>query len=170
MMREEVETTEPVGGKILDGNSPQRNLVDGAGPAKTALVMLYSHFAVALLCLNVGFDLFLFGLPVYLLHSIGLLSNKLYLAITTKIINFTTPIVFTMPMVLSGSKIYCNDVDLLAEAKSTNSLLLANHGSRIDWMVRRYDLMILNSLFLSEKYIFISPSFVLGWVVLWLLE
>eukprot|EP00569_Conticribra_weissflogii_P015126 CAMPEP_0171409084 /NCGR_PEP_ID=MMETSP0880-20121228/23510_1 /TAXON_ID=67004 /ORGANISM="Thalassiosira weissflogii, Strain CCMP1336" /LENGTH=63 /DNA_ID=CAMNT_0011925483 /DNA_START=183 /DNA_END=371 /DNA_ORIENTATION=- len=40
-----------------------------------------------------------------------------------------------MPMILSGTKIYCNDIELLVEAKSKNSLLLANHGSRIDWMV-----------------------------------
>ena len=39
-------------------------------------------------------------------------------------------------MVISGTKVYCNDIDLLIEAKaSDSSLLLANHGSRIDWMV-----------------------------------
>jgi len=39
-------------------------------------------------------------------------------------------------MVFSGTKLYCNDIDLLVEAKaSESSLLLANHGSRIDWMV-----------------------------------
>lgn len=60
---------------------------------------------------------------------------KFYLPITTAIINWTTPIVFFIPLVFSGSKIYCNDVSLLEEAKSKNSLLLSNHGSRIDWMV-----------------------------------
>jgi len=38
-------------------------------------------------------------------------------------------------MVFSGTKVFVDDVDLLMESKSTNSLLLANHGSRIDWMV-----------------------------------
>ena len=97
--------------------------------------MLYSHLSVTILCINVTFDLVLLGLPIYALHAVGLLPMKLYLAATTLIINWTTPIVFAMPLVLSGSKVYCNDVDLLVESKSTNSLLIANHGSRVDWMV-----------------------------------
>ncbi|KAL3765171.1 hypothetical protein ACHAW5_008590 [Stephanodiscus triporus] len=32
-------------------------------------------------------------------------------------------------MIISGTKIYCDNVDLLAECRSTNSLLLSNHGS-----------------------------------------
>ncbi|KAL7531927.1 hypothetical protein ACHAWF_003964 [Thalassiosira exigua] len=110
-------------------------LAEGGGMLKNASVILYAHFTVALLCLNVMFDLLVFGAPVFLLHKIGMLPNKLYLAITTFIINWTTPIVFTMPMILTGSKVYCNDLDLLVECKETNSLLLSNHGSRIDWMV-----------------------------------
>jgi len=115
--------------------SPKRNLVEGAGPVKTLLVMIYCHFSVTLLCLNVALDLVVFGLPVYILYAIGLLPQTLYLKITTAIINFTTPIVFFMPMVCSGTKLYCNDIQLLIECNQTNSLLLANHGSRIDWMV-----------------------------------
>eukprot|EP00551_Chaetoceros_affinis_P019411 CAMPEP_0203741734 /NCGR_PEP_ID=MMETSP0092-20131115/54752_1 /ASSEMBLY_ACC=CAM_ASM_001090 /TAXON_ID=426623 /ORGANISM="Chaetoceros affinis, Strain CCMP159" /LENGTH=74 /DNA_ID=CAMNT_0050628605 /DNA_START=140 /DNA_END=361 /DNA_ORIENTATION=- len=38
-------------------------------------------------------------------------------------------------MVLSGTKVYADDVDILIESKENDSLLLANHGSRIDWMV-----------------------------------
>ena len=34
-----------------------------------------------------------------------------------------------MPLVLSGTRVYCNNPDLLAECKGGNSLLLANHGS-----------------------------------------
>ena len=113
----------------LDGLSPRRNLVEGAGPVKTLIVMVYCHLSVTLLCLNVMFDLVVFGAPVYLFHIIGLLPYKIYLAITSSIINWTTPIVFTMPMVLSGTKLYCNDIDLMIESKATNSLLLANHGS-----------------------------------------
>eukprot|EP00804_Cyclotella_cryptica_P014781 CCRYP_020122-RA/>CCRYP_020122-RA protein AED:0.30 eAED:0.29 QI:0/1/0/1/1/0.5/2/0/400 len=81
------------------------------------------------------FDLSLFGLPIFILRKMQIIPNKLYLSITTFIINWTTPIVFFMPMVFSGSKIYCNDIGLLEETKSKNSLLLSNHGSRIDWMV-----------------------------------
>ena len=53
----------------------------------------------------------------------------------TSLINYTTPIVFSMPMIFSGSKMYCDDAELMIESKAKNSLLLSNHGSRIDWMV-----------------------------------
>jgi hypothetical protein len=113
----------------------KRELVPGAGLFATIAVMLFSHCSVAMLCLNVLFDLFFFGLPVFLLHKMKILPTRMYLALTTAIINWTTPIVYGIPMVLSGSKVYCNDIDILLESKSNNSLLLANHGSRIDWMV-----------------------------------
>jgi len=108
---------------------PRRFLVEGAGPLKSIAVMMYCHFSVALLCLNVAFDLFVFGLPAFFFHKLGLLPDKLYMTITTAIINWTTPVVFFMPMVVSGSKLYCNDVALLAECKYKDSLLLSNHGS-----------------------------------------
>jgi 1-acyl-sn-glycerol-3-phosphate acyltransferase len=113
----------------------QRQLVSRAGIVKTVSIMIYCHLAVAILCLNVMFDLVFLGLPVFLLHKARILPKKLYLSITTTIINWTTPIVFFMPLVFSGSKVYCNDIALLEEAKASNSLLLSNHGSRIDWMV-----------------------------------
>ena len=116
-------------------NPPRRSLVEGAGTLKTLVVMTFCHFSVALLCLNVLFDLVVFGLPTFILYAIGLLPSTLYLKMTTMIINYTTPIVMFMPMMFSGTTLYVNDVDLLVECNSTNSLLLANHGSRIDWMV-----------------------------------
>lgn len=118
-------------------NNPEKRYLVGrdASIFKTVGVMIYCHFSVALLCLNVLFDLFFLGTPVYLLHKIKVLPMNLYLGITTAIINWTTPIVFFMPLVFSGSKVYCNDIALLEETKSKNSLLLSNHGSRIDWMI-----------------------------------
>ena len=119
-----------------DNNLKKRHLVGkDASIFKTIGVMIYCHLTVALLCLNVLFDLFFLGMPVFLLHKIKILPMKLYLAMTTAIINWTTPIVFFMPLVFSGSKVYCNDIALLEEAKLKNSLLLSNHGSRIDWMI-----------------------------------
>ena len=115
--------------------APRQLVGGGAGVFKTIAVMIYCHLSIALLCLNVMFDLLFLGTPVFLLRKTKILPTKLYLAITTAIINWTTPIVFFMPLVFSGSKVYCNDVALLEEAKSKNSLLLSNHGSRIDWMV-----------------------------------
>ena len=45
-------------------------------------------------------------------------------------------ILLAIPIGFLGIKLHCNVIDLLVDAKaSESSLLLANHGSRIDWMV-----------------------------------
>ena len=100
--------------------------------------MCYCHFAVTTLCINVIFDLIVIGFPLVILKKIGILSEERFIKYATSLINWTTPIVYGMPLVFSGSKIYCNDIDLLVEAKSENSVLLANHGSRIDWMLAMF--------------------------------
>mmetsp|Transcript_1001 Transcript_1001/g.1361 ORF Transcript_1001/g.1361 Transcript_1001/m.1361 type:complete len:200 (+) Transcript_1001:898-1497(+) len=103
---------------------------------KSLAVRAWCHFAISLLCFNVLFDLALFGVPLFMFYKMRFLSPSLFLRCTTFLINWTTPIVLAMPMIFSGTKIYCNNLDLLIEAKaSESSLLLANHGSRIDWMV-----------------------------------
>lgn len=103
---------------------------------KSLAVTAYCHFAVSLLCLNVLFDLAFFGIPLFVLLGLGVLPLATFLRWTTFLINWTTPIVLAMPMIFSGTVLYCNNIDLLVEAKaSESSLLLSNHGSRIDWMV-----------------------------------
>jgi len=110
-------------------------LVQGAGLFKTLLVMLFCHMSVTFLCVNVMFDLFVAGIPIYLLNMIGILPSQAFFKLTTLITNWTTPIVYGIPMVISGTKVYIDNVDILNSAKERDSLLLANHGSRIDWMV-----------------------------------
>lgn len=118
----------------------RKPLVDGAGLFKTIIVMLLCHASVTFLCVNVMFDLFIFGVPLYLLHAIGILHSSTFYKLTSMIINWTTPIVYGAPMVFSGTKLLIdNDViDLLHESKAKDSLLLSNHGSRIDWMVAMF--------------------------------
>jgi hypothetical protein len=81
------------------------------------------------------YDLFFFGFPLYVLNSLGLIPTRINHQVSTFIINWTTPTVYGIPMVLAGTKLYTDNVDILIEAKEGNSLLLANHGSRFDWMV-----------------------------------
>lgn len=122
-----------------DSHSPRmlqgQRLFNDSSIIEIVAVNIYCHISVALLCLNVMFDLLFLGIPVFLLHKMRILPNRLYLSITSVIINWTTPIVFFMPLVFSGSRVYCNDIALLEETKKQNSLLLSNHGSRIDWMI-----------------------------------
>jgi hypothetical protein len=85
--------------------------------------------------MNVMFDLMVFGIPLFLMHVIGVVNTKAFYKLSSALINWTTPIVYGMPMVLSGTKIHIDNIDVLVTSKSQDSLLLANHGSRIDWMV-----------------------------------
>ena len=93
----------------------------GKGKLKSIAVMAYCHFSVSLLCLNVLFDLTMFGFPLYMLHIMRILPYALFLRLTTLLIEWTTPIVFAMPLVFSGTKVFCNDLDLLVEAKATSA-------------------------------------------------
>mmetsp|Transcript_28313 Transcript_28313/g.44035 ORF Transcript_28313/g.44035 Transcript_28313/m.44035 type:complete len:437 (-) Transcript_28313:112-1422(-) len=104
-------------------------------PLPVIISEIFCHLSLTLLCLNVCFDLCFLWVPVYFLFKLNILSESLYQQYTTLIINWTTPIVFAMPMVFSGSRVFCDDLDILRESKEMNSLLLANHGSRVDWMV-----------------------------------
>ena len=85
---------------MIDYSSRKRKpLVENAGIFKTILVMAFCHASVTLLCVNVMFDLFVYGIPVYILRRVGLLSDRLYYSLTSKIIDWTTPIVYGIPMV-----------------------------------------------------------------------
>jgi len=117
---------------LLETKAVRKPLVEGAGVVKTFLTMLFAHLGVCLLCINVLFDLFILGIPAYL---ISFVSMKYFRAYMTALINFTTPIVFNLPMNWSGTKVYMDKPELLAKAKEDNALMLANHGSRIDWMI-----------------------------------
>ncbi|GMH70283.1 hypothetical protein TrRE_jg10717 [Triparma retinervis] len=108
----------------------------GAGFVKTVLVMAFSHASLCALCVNVAFDLILWGLPAYIL--LLPLSKRTFRRYMGGLINYTTPIVFNLPMVLSGTTFHCDSLELLRQCKQTNALMLANHGSRIDWMMGMY--------------------------------
>ncbi len=110
-----------------------------AGYLQTIAVMIFAHFCVTALCLNVAFDLFVLGLPGYALLLIPKYGLRMFRSYMTMLTNYTTPIVFNLPMIISGTKLHCDSMDFYEnKVKSTNSLMLANHGSRIDWMIGMY--------------------------------
>jgi len=84
------------------------------------------------------FDLFIFGLPLIVFKFFYIISEERFVKMMTVLIHWTTPIVYAFPLIFSGSKIYCDDLDLLIQARENNSILIANHGSRIDWMVAMF--------------------------------
>jgi hypothetical protein len=79
---------------------------DNVGFVKTFLIMAYSHLCVTLLCINVIFDLVVYGVPAYVF--ILPFSKSLFRTYMTHLINYTTPIVFNLPMILSGTKLHCD--------------------------------------------------------------
>ncbi|GMH58140.1 hypothetical protein TL16_g02547 [Triparma laevis f. inornata] len=124
-------------GGTFDSTGRKPLVGENVGFVKTALVMTYSHLCVTLLCVNVIFDLVIYGLPAYIF--LLPLSKSLFRKYMTGLINYTTPIVFNLPMILSGTKLHCDSMDYYEnKVKAANSLMLANHGSRIDWMIGMY--------------------------------
>jgi len=121
---------------VVEKKFSRKPLVANAGVVKTVLVMLFSHLSIGLLCVNVMFDLFVLGAPAYLVKWFA--STSLFRNYMTVLIDWTTPIVFNLPFCWSGTTIYVEDPSKLAKSKSDNSLMLSNHGSRIDWMVGMY--------------------------------
>lgn len=113
----------------------RKSLVENAGLFKSIIVMIVCHAMVSVLCITVLYDLSFFGIPLFLFKRIGIISDNMYFKMTSAVTNWTTPIVFGFPMVYSGTRLYSNDIDILLNSKASDSLLLANHGSRIDWMV-----------------------------------
>ena len=92
------------------GSMGRKPLVgENVGYVKTALVMAYSHLCVTLLCVNVIFDLVIYGLPAYIF--LLPLSKSLFRRYMTALINYTTPIVFNLPMILSGTTLHCDSMD-----------------------------------------------------------
>jgi len=120
------------------GPTGRRPLVsEDCGYLRTFLVMVYSHLCVGMLCINVIFDLVVYGLPAYLF--LYPFHKGLFRRYMTALTNYTTPIVFNLPMILSGTKLHCDSMDYYEnKVKAANSLMLANHGSRIDWMIGMY--------------------------------
>jgi len=104
----------------------------------TALVMSYCNLSITILCLNVVFDLFIIGFPLYCLKKCHVISKEQYVRYMTSLVHWTTPIVYSMPLIFSGSRIYCDNMHLMLEARNNDSLMLANHGSRIDWMLAMF--------------------------------
>lgn len=136
----------------------------GSGLIKTVLVMAYSHAALCALCVNVAFDLIIYGLPAYVL--LLPFSKRIFRLYMGGLINYTTPIVFNLPMILSGTTFHCDSLELLRTCKKTNSLMLANHGSRIDWMMGMYVGYIADPIrcrvgFVCERVIQYMP--LIGW-------
>lgn len=99
---------------------------------KKILLTVYGHLIVTSICINVAFDL---AIGIFLKLA---LPSELFLKATSYLIDFTTPIVYGLPLAYSKVFLAKSDVDLLVEAKAKDSLLLANHGSRIDWMIAMF--------------------------------
>lgn len=98
-------------------------------------VEMFGHFCIAHMCFNVMFDLLVLTPPLYLIRPF---SVSAFQWCTTQLIYWTTPIVLAASFSWCGTRVYINDKDLMERSKMTNLLALANHGSRVDWLIGMY--------------------------------
>ena len=64
---------------LLETKAVRKPLVEGAGVVKTFLTMLLAHLGVCLLCINVLFDLFILGIPAYLISFVSMKYFRKYI-------------------------------------------------------------------------------------------
>lgn len=97
------------------------------------LTSCMSNMIIAHLCINVAYDLFILCPPLYVVRIFT--GDKIFHWCTTKLIDWTVPIVVGPPSVWCGMRVFINDMDYFeASKKLGRALVLANHGSRIDWL------------------------------------
>lgn len=93
-----------------------------------------SNLTITHLCVNVAYDLFVLTPPLYFVRLFT--GDKIFHYLTTKLIDWTVPIVVGPPAVWCGMRVWINDLEYYEKAKATGrALVLANHGSRIDWLI-----------------------------------
>mmetsp|Transcript_16220 Transcript_16220/g.20093 ORF Transcript_16220/g.20093 Transcript_16220/m.20093 type:complete len:428 (+) Transcript_16220:312-1595(+) len=98
---------------------------------------LFCHAGIAAMCICVTMDLVLFALPIHLLYYV--LGESFFRNAMSVLIDWTTSCVLCIPFSWCRSGVYIQEVDWIEnKMKAGNSLVLANHGSRIDWIIGIY--------------------------------
>jgi hypothetical protein len=133
-------------------NPTMMTMNDFARQVKAACVMVYANACMSSIVIFFFLDTFVLGAPVWLLHrlilafftrvngSAPLWISKYYYRWTTMLDGWAAEAGFAFTFILTGNRVYCCDsdgesLDLLMECKHKDSVALANHGSRIDWLI-----------------------------------
>ena len=101
---------------------------------KAFMTSIICNLTITHLCVNVAFDLFILTPPLYLVRLVA--GRTVFHYCTTRLIAWTTHIVVGPPAVWCGMRVFINDLEYYeASKKKGRSLVLSNHGSRIDWLI-----------------------------------
>lgn len=137
---------------------------------KAVLCELWGHALLVLLCINVGFDLFLIT-PLMWIFVRPLSLTYFHIGMTN-LIHWTTHIVVGPPFAWCGVRIYVNDMVYFQDVvKKENCVLLANHGSRIDWLLGMFVGFVGRNIrvgFVVESFLKYLPF--IGWYRNWVCE
>lgn len=121
-----------IGSPEGEGYTPKKHIF----PVKLALD-LFCHAGIAAMCVCVTMDIVLLALPIHLLYYV--FGENFFRNAMTWVIDWTTPCVLCIPFSWCGCKVHIQELDWVADTmKTSNSLVLANHGSRIDWIIGMY--------------------------------
>jgi len=139
---------------------------------RAILIELWGTLCVSLLVLNVGFD-FLFYTPIlYLFVRPFSNGGPVFSFISNWLMHWVTPSILGPPFAWCGMRVYMDNVEFFKEAKGRNTLLLANHGSRIDWMAARFLGFACEPMcrvnFVVESFLKFMPA--IGWHCYWICE
>lgn len=138
--------------------------------AKAILCELWGHGLLVLLCINVGYDLFVLAPLMWIF--VRPVSHSLFHKGMTWLIHWTTHIVVGPPFAWCGMRVYVNEMTYFQDVvKKNNCVLLANHGSRIDWLLGMYVGFVGTNIrvgFVVESFLAYLPF--IGWYRNWICE
>mmetsp|Transcript_5145 Transcript_5145/g.15606 ORF Transcript_5145/g.15606 Transcript_5145/m.15606 type:complete len:476 (-) Transcript_5145:71-1498(-) len=121
-----------IGSPEGDGYVPKKHLFF----VKLALD-LFCHAGITAMCVCVTMDLLFFALPIHILYYV--LGENFFRNAMTVLIDWTTPCVLCIPFSWCGCHVSTNGWTYAEDKmKAGNSLVLANHGSRVDWIIGMY--------------------------------
>jgi len=133
---------------------------------------LWSTLLVSLLVLNVGFD-FLFYTPIlYLIIRPFSNGGPVFSFLSNWLMHWVTPSILGPPFAWCGMRIHMDNFDFFRKAKERNLLILANHGSRVDWVAARFLGFACEPRcrvnFVVESFLKFMPA--IGWHCYWICE
>jgi len=139
---------------------------------RNVLVELWCPIALTLLVLNVGFDFFFFTPLLYLFIRPFSKGGPVFSFLTNWLMHWVTPSIIGPAFSWGRMRVYMDNLEGFQKSKARNVLVLANHGSRVDWLVARYlgfsTSPICRVNFVVESFLKFMPA--IGWHCYWICE
>jgi len=136
------------------------------------VIQLWGTLFIAILVLNVGFDFMFFTPILYLFIRPFSNGGPVFNFFTNWLMWWITPSILAPTFGFCGVRLIMDNLEEFRIAKKRNILILANHGSRVDWVGARFLGWALEPNvrvnFVVESFLKYMPA--VGWHCYWICE